>query len=129
MVLEKMLDVLGVDVLRVSRGESLIIHPSIVEKIPELQKWVFNRKVQIDGKAIDQAARKSTKFMAFKPAKHFGVLIVRKDALKKGVLRVDKNDLKRIRNADVKIRGAVELKEVESPFLPDWEDGKIVWRK
>jgi len=129
LILEKLFEVLGVDVLRVSRGESLTLHSSIAEKIPELKMHTFDGKVYIDGKTIDQIARKSSNFVAFKPARHFGVLIVKKDALRRGVLRVDRNDMKRLERHGVKIRGAKRLVEVESPFLPDWEDGRVVWRQ
>ena len=131
--LEKLFDLLEIDVLHIQKCCSVILHPdtSSILGIPS-----FLGKVYIDPKELDRAAVSSKKFIAFKPKKHFGVLIVRKDALRKGILRVDKNDLKMIRERGVTIytktkKGAkpAKLIEVISPFLPDWREGRIVWRR
>jgi len=119
--LNKLFSLLRVDAIVVF-GNSLDINPRILESMPELAIFKAGKGVYIPKETLDYSAFRLRDFVAFKPRKHMGLVIMRKGVAHP---RVDKNHIKRMSDFGFALRGQTE---VASPFLGDWKEGKIVWR-
>jgi len=119
--LNKLFDLLEVDAI-VVYGSSLDINKKVLEEMPELAIFKGSSGIHIPRETLDYSAFRQQGFVAFKPRRHMGLVILRKGVTRP---RVDKNHKKRMDDFGFALHGQIE---VVSPFFGDWKEGKIIWR-